>query len=387
MDVRTYRARSIQDALRLIRDDLGPDAAVLHTREVNAGMLGGIFGGRQIEVTASTEVQVPSRLPQEMAETDVAASNSLAVSHSSYRRKPRTPIANTQGAQNEFRSRLRENLHDDEGLSLLDQRAPSPRTAAMFKLLTDLVDAGIPDTHARELLDTVKRRVDPRDADDSHVLKAQACNVVEEQLKVRGQIRVSPSRCNVVALVGPTGVGKTTTIAKLAASFRLKERIRVGLITVDTFRIAAVEQLRTYAEIMDLPMEVVATPREMQAAVERMSDLDLVLIDTAGRSPRDESHMQELRATLADANPDEVHLVLSSVTSAEALQRNVEQFRDVGASHMLLTKIDEAVAMGSLFPLLKRCDLPVTYITNGQSVPNDIFAADKRKLAKLLLGE
>ena len=105
-------------------------------------------------------------------------------------------------------------------------------------------------------------------------------------------------KCRVVALVGPTGVGKTTTIAKLAANYRLREKRRVGLITVDTYRVAAVEQLRTYADIIDLPMEVVATPREMREAVARMSHLDLVLMDTAGRSPRDEVKIQELKSML-----------------------------------------------------------------------------------------
>jgi flagellar biosynthesis protein FlhF len=287
---------------------------------------------------------------------------------------------------------LRANLDYEDGPSLVDQlshregNVKSHRTAASFKLFTDLVDAGLPDVHARELLEAVKRRVDRQDADDALILKSHAARLIEDQLRVRGPIRLASNRCQVVAFVGPTGVGKTTTIAKLAASFRLQEKARVGLITVDTYRIAAVEQLRTYAEIMDLPMEVVSTPGEMQAAVERMADLDLVLIDTAGRSPRDETHIQELRDTLAEANVDEIQLVLSSVTSSDALQRSVEQFHEVGATHLVLTKIDEAVGLGSLFPLLKRCELPVTYITNGQSVPNDIFSAQKRHLARMLIG-
>ncbi len=379
MDVRTYRARSIQDALRLIRDDLGPDAAVLHTREVSAGMLGGIFGGRQIEVTASTEVKVPSRLPNEL-QVSATPANSPAAETAI----PSTPKNNT-------RSRLRAHLAADSSPSLVDQLSSrdsvkTQRTAAWFELFTNLVDSGLADSHARELLETVKRRIDPRDAGDLLALQSQLARVVEESLRVRGAIQLSPGRANVVALVGPTGVGKTTTIAKLAANFRLADKCRVGLITVDTYRIAAVEQLRTYAEIMDLPMEVVATPREMQTAVERFADLDLVLIDTAGRSPRDTAHIQELRAMLSEADPDETHLVLSSVTSGESLQRSVDQFREVGATHLVLTKTDEAAGLGSLLPLLRRCELPVSYITNGQNVPQDIEAARKRELAKILVG-
>ena len=130
------------------------------------------------------------------------------------------------------------------------------------------------------------------------MLKAHVAGMIEEEIRVAGPIQITPGRCRLAALVGPTGVGKTTTIAKLAANFRLKEKRRVGLITVDTYRIAAVEQLRTYADIIDLPMHVVSTPREMRETVERMSHLDLILLDTAGRSPKDEVRLQELKAFL-----------------------------------------------------------------------------------------
>jgi flagellar biosynthesis protein FlhF len=189
-----------------------------------------------------------------------------------------------------------------------------------------------------------------------------------------------------VALVGPTGVGKTTTIAKLAAHYRLRERLRVGLITVDTYRIAAVEQLRTYADIIDLPMEVVSTPREMRQAVARLADLDLVLMDTAGRCPRDEVRIQELKSMLAEARPDEVHLVLSCVAGAAGLAKNAERFASVGTTALILTKLDEATGLGNLLPLLRTSRLPVSYLTNGQNVPDDIEAAVSDRLARRVLG-
>jgi flagellar biosynthesis protein FlhF len=181
-------------------------------------------------------------------------------------------------------------------------------------------------------------------------------------------------------------VGKTTTIAKLAANFHLRDRHHVGLITVDTFRIAAVEQLRTYADIIDLPMEIVSTPREMRQAVERFADLDLVLVDTAGRSPGDEVRIQELKCMLAEARADEVHLVLSSVASLPGLQRAAERFARAGTTALLLTKLDEATGLGNLLPLLASCRLPLSYITHGQSVPDDITAAAPRQLARWILG-
>ena len=200
-----------------------------------------------------------------------------------------------------------------------------------------------------------------------------------------GPLATTPGRRRLVALVGPTGVGKTTTIAKLAANLRLREKKRVGLITVDTYRVAAVEQLRTYADIIDLPMEVVATPREMREAAARLADLDLVLLDTAGRSPRDEVQIQELKSMLGEAQPDEVHLVLSSTASIGSLMPTVSRFREVGATALLFTKLDEATSLGHLVKLFRASGLSASYLTNGQNVPDDILVAQPELLADLLL--
>ncbi len=185
----------------------------------------------------------------------------------------------------------------------------------------------------------------------------------------------------VIALVGPTGVGKTTTVAKLAATFKLAHGFRPGLVTVDTYRIAAVEQLRTYAEIIDLPLAVVNAPGEMRRAIDELGDVDLVLIDTAGRSPRDEVKIRELADFLAAAQPDEVHLVLSAVAAERSLRAAVERFAVVRADRLILTKFDEAVGLGGVLAVLGQADRPVSYITTGQAVPDDIEPADRTRLA------
>jgi flagellar biosynthesis protein FlhF len=210
--------------------------------------------------------------------------------------------------------------------------------------------------------------------------------MLEADIPVSGPIAVTPGRRRLVALVGPTGVGKTTTIAKLAADYRLRQRRNVGLITVDTYRIAAVEQLRTYADIIDLPMQVISTPREMRDAVRRLEGLDLILMDTAGRSPRDEIKIQELKAFLSEAAADEVHLVLSSVAGTRTLTLTAQRFAAVGTTHMILTKLDEATGLGSLLPVIRGSRLPLSYLTNGQNVPDDIEVADSGRLARLILG-
>ena len=257
---------------------------------------------------------------------------------------------------------------------------------AVFHAFTDLIEAEVDEAIVRQWIDEIRNEADGQTIGDAALVKARVAELLEDEIKVFGPIRTEADKCRVVALVGPTGVGKTTTIAKLAANYRLREKRRVGLITVDTYRVAAVEQLRTYADIIDLPMEVVATPREMHEAVARMSHLDLVLMDTAGRSPRDDVKIQELKSMLSEAEPDEVHLVLSSTAGSKSLISTAEKFADVGTTAMVLTKLDEAHSLGHLVSLVRECRLPVSYLTDGQNVPDDIRVAERGAMAAMLLG-
>jgi len=162
--------------------------------------------------------------------------------------------------------------------------------------------------------------------------------------------------------------------------------LRVGLVTVDTYRIAAVEQLRTYADIIDLPMKVVTSPGEMRQALEELAGLDLVLIDTAGRSPRDEVKIQELKLLLAEARPDETYLVLSLSAGAKAIESAATQFRPAGPTALILSKLDEAVGCGPLVSISAKSGLPISYLTTGQDVPEDIEPANASRMAQFVLG-
>ena len=379
MQVKTYRAPSIQDALRMVRADLGPDAAVLQTREIKRGWLTWFGKGAQIEVSAACGLDIPSQLTQ----TPVVSSDA----------NQRSLMPSVDGQ--DFRTAFRESLKGQASSlqTVVEQLSrdsmPSPRhelPESLFRLFTDLIEAEVSEDLARELVEHVRSEVANGELGDPLLMKARIARLVEQEIQVTGPIQATAGQRRLVALVGPTGVGKTTTIAKLAANFHLRERLRVGLITVDTYRIAAVEQLRTYADIIDLPMEVVATPKEMRAAVQRLSDLDLILMDTAGRSPHDEVKIQELKSILAEARADAIHLVLSSVSSDSVMRKTAAKFAPVGITSLILTKLDEATGMAALVPLMRSCKLPLSYVTNGQNVPDDIEPADSRKLTRLVLG-
>ena len=257
----------------------------------------------------------------------------------------------------------------------------------LFDIYTQLIDADIDDDLARELICNLRKQCTAAQLHDPVGSRALLSAMVEADIHCSQPIQTEVGRRRVVALVGPTGVGKTTTIAKLAANFRLRDGVKMGLVTVDTYRIAAVEQLRTYAEIIDLPMKVVTSPQEMRRALDELSDLDLILIDTAGRSPSDELKIQELKSLLNEANVDEVHLVMSLTASVRSIRMTCEQFSSVNPTSLILTKLDEAAGAGSLLSISRDVKLPFSYLTTGQDVPEDIEPANACRIARLVLGE
>jgi flagellar biosynthesis protein FlhF len=272
----------------------------------------------------------------------------------------------------------------------LGRVSSSPRhddiPAELFQLYTELIDSDVEDDVARELICRINQTGNARELSDAAAAKNRLTAMVESEIRCCEPITPRPGRRKVVALVGATGVGKTTTIAKLAANFRLRSGVKMGLVTVDTYRVAAVEQLRTYAEIIELPMKVVTNPLEMRRALDDLAGLDLVLIDTAGRSPKDDLQIQELKSLLAEAHVDEVHLVLSMTTSLRGLEASASNFAAAGTTAMILTKLDEASGMGSLLSVARRVNLPISYLTAGQAVPDDIEPAHPRRIARLVLG-
>jgi flagellar biosynthesis protein FlhF len=429
-DVRTFKAGSMQEALDLVRREMGPDAVILHTRELSQPKF---FRWRKeaerVEVTAGTGVNV--RTPRGLATSDSPALRALA----SERVEPATELRPMAG-QTFPSSRLSGMLADSgsrtpperpasrmgaattgpaaplpaAGPALTEQQASIARQlqsiqqmvtrltresatrgeeipGELFNLYTELIEAEVDDELSRDLIRQLKQACTPEELANSVASRTRLRGMVDAEIRCTQPIGATPGKRRVVALIGPTGVGKTTTIAKLAANFRLRDGIRMGLVTVDTYRIAAVEQLRTYAEIIDLPMKVVTSPREMRRALDELSGLDLVLIDTAGRSPRDELKIQELKSLLTEAQVDEVHLVLSMVASAKSLQATAEKFVPAGPTAMILTKLDEAVGMGTLLSVARRVPLPISYLTTGQDVPDDIEHAQPRRISRLVLGE
>lgn len=269
--------------------------------------------------------------------------------------------------------------------------APGLRMSdALLKHYTRLIENEVAQELADEIIAGVRDELTPTELADESTVRAAVLRRLETLLTVDQQVAAPPvkaadGRALTIALIGPTGVGKTTTIAKLAAAYRLRHGKKVALITSDTYRIAAVDQLRTYANIIGVPLRVVHTPAEMQAAVEATRDADVVLIDTAGRSPGDAHRVGELQMFLLAAKPHQTHLVLSSVASEGAMMRTAEKFADLKPNLVIFTKLDEAANLGVLVNIARRIDAKLSYVTTGQEVPDDIEPTRPDRLARLVL--
>jgi flagellar biosynthesis protein FlhF len=421
MEVKTFRARSIQEALEYVRQELGQEAAVISTREVRTGMWDWFTGDSQIEVTAATDITVAQRVtptsstaaadnvPSPSSASSASGSSAAAAGSpgSSDRLVPggawpasdlhRKNGTNTVGIETwsdrlrrESRSELRscdaapsliEQLCRDQQASPGERRGLSPT----LPLLSALLAAELPEELAREFVERAVVGLSESDRDDELLLQARLLRLLEDEFRVTGPIRVLSGQHRRISLVGPTGVGKTTTIAKLAARFQLEERLSVGLLTMDSPRSVSVDPLRTFAEKLGVSCEAATTERELLTALERLSQCDVILMDTAGRSPTDHLRLQELKHLLSEAATDEVHLVLSSTTSPGQMRKAVEQFGRLDLDSLIVTKMDEAVSLGSLLTVPRVTRLPLSYLTTGQDIAHDLEVVDRRTMARRLL--
>jgi flagellar biosynthesis protein FlhF len=268
--------------------------------------------------------------------------------------------------------------------------APTPTMPKqLFEMYLRLVGQDVSEELADRIVNDVRDELGTAELEDPERVQEAVTRHLADYIPTCEQAVLSESvdgRPLTIALIGPTGVGKTTTLAKLAASFKLRHQKRVGLITADTYRIAAVDQLRTYANIIGLPLEVVLTPSEMHKAVQTLSECDVILIDTAGRSQNDAGRLDELKQFLEAADPHEVHLVLSSTAGERVLLREAEAFCGIGADKVVLTKLDEAVSFGMLINVVRQIGKQLSFYTTGQEVPDHIEVSQPDRLAELIMG-
>ncbi len=248
-----------------------------------------------------------------------------------------------------------------------------------------LLHAGVSEDYAERIVRHASACRSSRDLQDDSTAWQAVLEAVADGIPTIGPARIDPDSKRVVLVVGPTGSGKTTSVAKMAAHLQLTGSETVGLVSCDMFRIAAVEQLDTYARIMNMPFAAADSAQSVADAVAAM-DADVILIDTPGRGPLDTEHLGVLMELADVLSPDETHLVLPLASASRWALLTAEKFAVLRPDRLIVTKTDETDRHGCFIDLVAELKLPISYVSTGQHVPHDFFMADPDRIAGMVMG-
>lgn len=383
MQIKRFEAASTQEAFLKIKNELGPDAVVLSTRKLRSGRV------PLFEVTAALDersegrrekpLPLPAGAPQAAPRGD---EESLASTLRRDVEEIKTRLAETAMRPFPYGEFLEMKEMLDTFFDTMGFQRKEKLSGVLLKIYHQMVSVGVSRSRAFLLVSALNRNLPAGELQDEECL----CRVAEKLLaRSIGLSYRSAERKRICAFVGPTGAGKTTTLAKIAARSALEEKLKVGLITTDTYRIAAVEQLKTYARIMEIPIEVVSDKTAFRRALAKLSDRDLVLVDTPGKSSVEPGYIEKLRDLFQIENPVETNLLLPLTSSQDNLAENLARFKPIGYQSIIFTKLDESRYFGMIYNVIDQERKPVSYVTNGQNVPQDIEKIDAGRLAKIIM--
>jgi len=430
MKLKRFESLTLQGALQTVKAELGPDAVIVSTRRIHKGKgLFGLMSQSLVEVTAAADrtghdtrpfLRENKRWPghgEERKKEERKEEDRVEISSPPSPLKPSSyfddqlrmatmldPLTQQVQAMREEVRRLMEEQGNQEtiigpvkqeieGLRLVIGEALGDQMRRKIGTLPGelgheyeaLVGVGVNPQVAHDLLRSVVEVLGTAGLSQPGAVRELLLERMEEVVSVSGPLVPARTSRNIVMLVGPTGVGKTTTVAKLASWALQGDRsCKTVLVTLDTYRIAAVEQLRVFAKLLKVPLEVAVSPKDLVGCLDRHRDADLILIDTTGRSPHDRTGQEELAAIERQNLKIDTHLVLSAPTAEPVLQEVIRQYRRFPIHRLLFTKLDEVRQCGHLFNLLHETGIPLSYLSAGQRVPEDLELATKRRAIELL---
>ena len=426
MIIKKFQAKTEEAALELARKELGSGIVVMNVKKVKKKGLFSIFKPQQVEVTVALEEEEKQNFREAVAKVSEIARQSEAAGNTRsakteperpakqgkaepgsqpekqrQQEKQRQPEKNTQTIDSRQESAIEEKLstlqnllekqigstQEEEKESEGEEKKEDSNVAFFHLLYKMLLDNEIEETYANQLVEELDGSVKP-DMPIDYLL-----SVVYQKMVLKfGQTKTIQSAekgPKLVYFIGPTGVGKTTTIAKIASRLSVVEKKKIVLLTADTYRIAAAEQLRTYANILEVPFRIIYTPQEIRTAIEDYAAYDYIFVDTSGHSQKNTDQRDNALALLraADGQAEkEVYLVVSATTKYRDLLNIADTYQKLTDFRLVFTKLDETQCQGNLFNLRLHTDAPMSYVTCGQNVPDDIGEFDAQKTVKLLLG-
>lgn len=381
MQIKRFEAQDMGEALRLIRREFGSEAVILSAREINKreGLLG-FLKRPGVEVAAATDT----------------------INRKTQKEGPITRRWTLQQAQIGAGSNDQRNIGQSNSLGLGEKgrlertfRPGKKRThflkeddmVRFLNLCKKLQDQGVEEAIALDLIEGLRGGTSSHKALRDEEIEMRLSGVLKEMGVAASAIRPKQGSHSVVALVGPTGVGKTTTVAKLAAIEAYQKERKIALITLNDNRIGTIAQLDAYGKILDVPVEAASSRKELKESIRRLKSKDLILIDTPGISPNKIHEINELKGLLEIVNPIEIHLLIAAGTKEKDFDTIFDKFSIMPIDKLLFTKLDEIIEYGAILNEVVRTKLPVSYFTNGQQVPENIEEASLERLVNLVWAE
>ncbi len=362
-------------ALAAVKQEFGADAVILGTRDASGG-LGGLVGRREIEITAAPPATAVAGKPTSRdAKRAVPAADA-----------PRNTGGTGISPVNPQAGRLCHPAKDMVSAYQWPSAIPTGGNADQREALyTQLVQNDVADELARRLVAQAAQNARVTGAADNTSLTQTVREFIQRMLPTVGGLQLEPGDTRRMALVGPPGGGKTTTLAKLAANFKLRRKKEVVILSLDMHRLAAHEQLQRYGQLVGVPVYTAQTVAEVKQRLGEIGAVDLILIDTPGVGLRDDGRFARLGALLRACRPHEVHLVAPASLTPTTQERIAQSFAALGVSRVVLTHLDDAIGLGVILNVMDKLKLSLSYVTNGQKVPSDIQEACVNRFTDLIL--
>ena len=432
MKVKTFHALTMQDAIRAIKEELGPDAVILSSKEVHqGGRLMSYFNKPVLEVMAAAEydpippIKQASEAPASSGSKKAPAPSSTntrtqPVGPEEFREtlqgmlstpspalpRPAEPVVSSPAPMprpirsaplrvserkhdrlQELRKELRELSHElGASLPAASQSLSHHAIPAIATLCRNLVAQGLRPSSADRLGRSLAHELSRGQSMEPHDMQLALAKCLAQDLRVSGPLLSGKGDRTIAMMIGTNGAGKTAAITKLAAHYQLEEKKSVAIVSLDTYRLASVEQLRMYANVLGIPCESALSAKQAAASVRRHADADVILLDTAGFGQKDLELVHTLHHLLKDEPEVQTHVVVSATTREQDLTRQVAQIHSLPLLRLLFTKLDETDSFGALYELSHQSGIPLSYWSAGQRVPEDIEVATPQRLAECLVG-
>ncbi|MGA1823015.1 MAG: flagellar biosynthesis protein FlhF [bacterium] len=374
MLIKKYLATNVRAAISQIKMELGPEALIISTKNLKKGKNGpyGILAGDMVEVMAAIETDTnQAQAPHQIFEEPSATG-------------PSHDQKSFDGAADVSMEFLRNEIETLKNMIKkgFSKHSPNPLWSNVYHQIRYM---GVEEDITAELLKTISHDNESIFSQGDISIRKYLKDLLNHLIHTSGPINVTSNTPKIVALVGPSGVGKTTTIAKLAGILALKRRKKVAFISLDTMRIGGVGQLTSYAKIMGLPITSARNTNDLKKHIESLMDKDCIFIDTAGYNHKNTEQLEKLKEFLTCVPGIEKHLVVSATTQSQDLLTITKNFQRLGIDRLLFTKLDEATQFGTIFNHMIYTNLALSYLSAGQHVPDDLEVATPQRLSELII--